>query len=272
MDGFRYDYLDRFTENETDNFHFFIRNGVKAKYMRNVFPTMTYPNHYTLITGLYPESHGQVHNQFYDPDLHATFWYEHRMDNFNPLWFDNGAEPIYVTNHKAGPNRKSGSVLFPTGLSTVKCVGPDYVIPNADPVSTTKMETRIDYLMDWFTDRDNPINLGLLYFTEPDATAHIQGPDSEAVNNIIKGPLNDALGYLKLKLESAGLLSSTNIIMTSDHGFTNVEKSLNIDDFLDRSWYDEATDWYNNVVLQLIPKPGKLAADEKHFAKNKYMK
>lgn len=256
MDGFRYDYLDRFIANQTSNFQYFIQNGVKAKYIRNVFPTVTYPNHYTLITGLYPESHGMVHNRFYDPNLLEHFWYDNRMANFDPMWFDNGAEPIYVTNHKAGSNRKAGSVLWPSGLGKVECIGPDYIIPNADPFNKTKFETRIDYLMDWFTDTNNPINLGLLYFDEPDETAHVYGPDSEPVNNLIKGPLNDALGYLKKKLEEADMLESTNIILTADHGFATVVKLINLDDYIPESWYETGGLWQNHIVVQLFPKPG----------------
>ena len=256
MDGFRYDYLDRFMANQTSNFQFFIQNGVKAKYIRNVFPTVTYPNHYTLITGLYPESHGIVHNRFYDPHLLEHFWYDSRMANFDPLWFDTGAEPIYVTNHKAGSDRRSGSVLWPGGLGKVKCIGPDYIIPNADPFNETKMEERIDYLMSWFTKKDNPINLGLLYFLEPDETAHKSGPDSDAVNNLITGPLNDALGYMKKKLKAADMLESMNIIITSDHGFAAVTKIINLDNYIPASWYEENSLWHNHIVVNLIPKPG----------------
>ena len=256
MDGFRYDYLDRFMANQTSNFQFFIQNGVKAKYITNVFPTVTYPNHYTLITGLYPESHGIVHNRFYDPTIHEHFWFDNRMANFDPMWYDVGAEPIYVTNQKAGPDRRSGSVLWPGGLGKVKCIAPDYIIPNADPFNETKMEDRIDYLMKWFTDKDNPINLGLLYFLEPDETAHKAGPDSDEVNNLIKGPLNNALGYLKDKLEEAGLLDTVNIILTADHGFASVNKIINLDKYVPADWYEESSLWHNHIVSLLRPKPG----------------
>lgn len=258
MDGFRYDYLNRFMENETSHFNYFIENGVKAKYVRNVFPTVTFPNHYTLITGLYPESHGLVHNRFYDPDLQDHFWFNNRRDNFDPLWYDVGAEPIYVTNNKAGSNRKSGSVLWPAGLAKVKGVSPDYIIPNADCFNKTAFETRIDYLMKWFTDEKYPINLGLLYFDEPDEIAHQFGPDSMQVTNMIKGQLNDALGYLKKKLEEADMLESINMILTSDHGFAKVGSLIDLDEYVDESWYEESSLGQNHIVQQLIPKPGKL--------------
>ena len=269
MDGFRYNYLDKFLVNETSNFHYFIRNGVKAQYIRNVFPTVTYPNHYTLITGLYPESHGIVHNRFYDPVLSEHFWYDNTRDNIDPLWYDVGAEPIYVTNHKAGSNRKSGSVLWPAGIGKVKCVGPDYIIPNANCFNESiPFEERVDYLMKWFTDENDPANLGLLYMHEPDVIAHAYGPDSEEVKNEIRGPLNSALGYLKKKLEEADLLDSTNIILTSDHGFTNFDKFINLDDYIDESWYEEASDWHNHVTVNLIPKEGSVYTITKTYLYN----
>ena len=265
MDGFRYNYLDKFLVNETNNFHYFIRNGVKAQYIRNAFPTVTYPNHYTMITGLYPESHGIVHNRFYDSHLDDHFWYDNTRDNVDPLWFDVGAEPIYVTNNKAGSNRKSGSVLWPMGIGKVKCIGPDYIIPDANTFNESiPFETRVDRLIKWFTDK-NPINLGLLYMHEPDVIAHAHGPDSQEVRDVIKGPLNSVLGYLRKQLEEVGLLDSVNIILTSDHGFTQFTKFINLDDYIDGSWYKEASEWNNHITVNLIPEGGKCIRAEKSY-------
>ena len=261
MDGFRYDYLDRFKESEIDHFRFFIDKGVKAEYVKNVFPTNTFPNHYTILTGLYPESHGIVHNNFYDPDLNDHFMMEEEADNFDPKWFDVGAEPIYVTNKKAGSDKYSGSVMFPTGLAKVNGTGPDYILHKfQDIYNLTGLNAteRIDAMMNWFTTPINPINLGLLYFPEPDEIGHEYGPDSTEVNNVIKGPLNQALGYLKKSLEDANLFDSTNIIITSDHGMTTMTSYVNLDDYVNPSWYQEASEWQNEIMVNLIPKKGTL--------------
>ena len=261
MDGFRYDYLDRFQASDINNFRFFMDNGVKAEYVKNVFPTTTLVCHYSILTGLYPESHGIVQNNFYDPDLNDHFLMSDEADNFDPKWFDVGAEPIYVTNKKAGPDRYSGSVMLPTSFAEVKGIGPDYFLNDFGEMynlTILNATERTDAMIHWFTRTINPINLGLLYFPEPDEIGHAYGPDSDEVNNVIKGRLNEALGYLKKSLEDASMLDTTNIIITSDHGMTTMTNYINLDDYLNRSWYQVASEWRNDDMLNLIPKEGKL--------------
>lgn len=89
MDGFKHDYLELpgLQAENISHFQHFMRHGVRADQLINVFPTVTYPNHYTLITGLYPESHGIVHNKFYDPspEVKDHYWFDNRRDNFDPV-------------------------------------------------------------------------------------------------------------------------------------------------------------------------------------------
>lgn len=95
FDGFRYDYLETVRKRSklTPNFDEFIRNGVRAKWMKNVFVTKTFPNHFSIATGLYEETHGIVGNYMFDPALNDTFY----LNNTNPLWWDNGFNtPIWV--------------------------------------------------------------------------------------------------------------------------------------------------------------------------------
>ena len=260
MDGFRYDYLERLRPSDINHFKYFIDNGVKVEYVRNVYPSITYVCHYSMLTGLYPESHGIVQNNFYDPVLRDHFVLSNKSDNFDPKWFDVGAEPIYVSNNKAGPERRTGSVLFPTSFAKVKNIGPDYMVHKFEDIfNLTLLNTteRIDKMMQWFTRKVNPINLGLLYFPEPDETGHDYGPDSAEVNDVIRGELNEALGYLKKSLEGAHMLDSTNIIITSDHGMADMTKYINMDDYVNRSWYDEASEWRSDEMVSLIPKPGE---------------
>ena len=72
FDGFRWDYLDM-NRTKTDNFESIIKNGVRAEYVQNVFPTVTFPNHYTIVTGQYSESHGIISNNMFDPILNDSF-------------------------------------------------------------------------------------------------------------------------------------------------------------------------------------------------------
>ncbi|KAL3881553.1 hypothetical protein ACJMK2_027979 [Sinanodonta woodiana] len=258
MDGFRYDYLDRIPPANKSFFQYFINQGVRAKWVENVFPSVTFPNHYTIITGLYPENHGVVENRFYDPVFNETFLFENSKQNFESKWYDMGAEPVYVTNTKSGNGRLSGVVMWPAGLAAVKCTPPDRFISGAYWINKSiEFEQRIDYIIQWFSDPDYPINLGLLYFEEPDETGHPHGPESGEVNNVI-AKLNEALGYLKKKLESKKLLEKINIIITADHGMLThpQNKTINLDDKLDRSWYRLTGTDKNMLLVQVFPVKG----------------
>ncbi|KAK3608381.1 hypothetical protein CHS0354_035378 [Potamilus streckersoni] len=258
MDGFRYNYLDRIAPENKNNFQYFIDQGVRAKWVENVFPSVTFPNHYTIITGLYPENHGVVENRFYDPVFNETFLFENSNQNFESKWYDMGAEPVYVTNTKAGNGRLSGVVMWPAGLAAVKCTPPDRFIPGAYWINKSiEFEQRIDYIIRWFSDPDYPINLGLLYFEEPDETGHPYGPESEEVKNVI-AKLNEVLGILKKKLESKKLLEKINIIITADHGMLTHPRNMtiNLDDTLDRIWYRLTGTDKNMLLVQVFPVKG----------------
>ena len=114
MDGFRYDYLDKFTREEVPNFYYMMENGAKAAHVHNIFPSVTLPSHMTLLSGLYAENHGVVHNRFYDPLYNMSYDLFDFLANKDPRFFDNGQETIWTTNQKNGDDRNSGSVLFPS--------------------------------------------------------------------------------------------------------------------------------------------------------------
>ncbi|MFM9091464.1 MAG: ectonucleotide pyrophosphatase/phosphodiesterase, partial [Verrucomicrobiota bacterium] len=93
LDGFRWDYLDRHPE-RTPHLQALRREGVSARGLIPVFPTNTFPNHYTLVTGRYPARHGMVNNEFFDPVDRRYFRYIHPPSNRDPRWW--GAEPIWI--------------------------------------------------------------------------------------------------------------------------------------------------------------------------------
>ena len=89
IDGFRPEYLDR--KNLTKNLNTISTMGIRATHMISQFPTKTFPNHYSIVTGLYPESHGIVSNSFYDPILNDSFNYQSDLSNKDGKWW--GGEP-----------------------------------------------------------------------------------------------------------------------------------------------------------------------------------
>ena len=93
FDGFRWDYLQK---TNTPNFDKFLRGGVHARLgLKNAFVTNTFPNHFTLVTGMWENIHGIINNEMYDPVLNETFapWMKKALSD--PAWFSVGAEPIW---------------------------------------------------------------------------------------------------------------------------------------------------------------------------------
>lgn len=255
FDGFRWDYLDKpETKTSTPNFHRLMEEGVFAENgIKNTFITKTFPNHYTIVTGLYEESHGIVGNIMFDPDLNETFSIYNEKEEKSSKWFDNGGEPIWVTNQLQDDCncRKTGVVFWPGDQAPVKGVLPYRYLPYD---STMPNNSRVDTIVNWFTDK-YPVNLGLLYFEEPDGTGHKYGPDSQEVSNMVKG-LDAVLGYLLQKLEEKSILDSTDIIITSDHGMSLTPESqvINLDDYISVQDYRIFSD---NPIGSILPNPGK---------------
>lgn len=105
LDGFRWDYLQKY---QPPNLLRLAASGVQAKRLIPAFPSLTFPNHYTLVTGLYPEHHGIIGNNFYDPVLRTNFLFSSPAANDNHWW---GGEPIWVTAIKQG--RQASCMFWP---------------------------------------------------------------------------------------------------------------------------------------------------------------
>jgi predicted AlkP superfamily pyrophosphatase or phosphodiesterase len=120
LDGFRADFLHR---DLTPTLAAFIRAGVSPKYMLPSFPSVTFPNHFTLVTGLYPESHGVVGNTFWDPDTKKEFWYTDPARSMKPEWWR--AEPVWELAEKEGV--RSGVHMWPGSEAHIGDVEPTYV-------------------------------------------------------------------------------------------------------------------------------------------------
>lgn len=233
FDGFRWDYLNNRTK--TENFNIFKNKGVAARNgLKNAFLTKTFPNHFTLVTGMWEESHGIVGNTMYDPTLNETFTASNKSQESDPRWWDAGGEPIWVTHQLQNPRARSGCIMWAGCQAPIKGVTPTRHLPFNRAMN---ISSRIDLMVEWFKDK-YPINLGLLYYEQPDEFGHQYGPDSPNVTAMIK-ELDDVVGYLLSKLDKADLLEDMNIIITSDHGFsaTSSELVINLDDYVSPESY-----------------------------------
>jgi ectonucleotide pyrophosphatase/phosphodiesterase family member 5 len=249
FDAFRWDYVDR---NITPNFDYIREHGVSAKSLRSCFPTKTFPNHLSIITGMYPEHHGIISNDFWD--YFNNTYYSRGDSNAvkNAKWYR--GEAFWETAERQGI--KTASYFWP---------GSEVSLPYRHPTYYYKYEhlkpyrERVDGVIQWmklpYNKRPHFITS---YFDATDTYGHKYGPDSPGVNIAI-ARLDSILGYYFEKLKEINLFDSTDIIVVSDHGMTNIstEKTVNIESILLGLQYRQNG---SGPFMMIEPKEGKLEA------------
>ncbi|KAK2113802.1 Ectonucleotide pyrophosphatase/phosphodiesterase member 5 [Saguinus oedipus] len=225
-----------------------MKYGVHVKQVTNVFITKTYPNHYTLVTGLFAENHGIVANDMFDPIWNKSFSLDHMNIYDSKFWEE--ATPIWITNQRAG--HTSGAAMWPGTDVKIHRSFPTHYMPYNESVS---FEDRVAKIIEWFTSKE-PINLGLLYWEDPDNMGHHLGPDSPLMGPVI-ADIDNKLGYLIQMLRKAKLWNSLNLIITSDHGMTqgSEERVIELDQYVDKDHYTLID---QSPVAAILPKEGKL--------------
>jgi len=221
FDGFRYDYTQRV---DTPNFDYLEKNGIKAESLKPVFPSFTFPNHYSIATGCYTDKHGIVGNEFINSL--GQYSYKNKETVQNAKWY--GAEPIWVTAEKNGIIT---ATYFWVG-SEAK-IGGYYPTYYKNYQSGIDPKTKVNQVVNWLQlpIKERP-RLICLYFNEPDHSGHVYGTNSVEVNKQIK--LSDeVLGYLIESLKDLNILNRINIVIVSDHGMVDVtdNRVINIADF-----------------------------------------
>ena len=228
IDGYRWDYSDRA---ETPNLDYIAENGVVAEYVIPAFPTKTFPNHYTMATGLYPDNHGIVDNNFYCPDLQLRYRLGDRESVENSDFYF--GEPIWVTAEKQDVT--SASYFWVGSELPVKDIQPTYW-KRYD--HTVAFEARVDTAIYWLKlPEENRPRLVMLYFDEPDSQGHKTGPDSPEITTVVER-LDSLVGVLKAGIDALPHADKVNFIVTSDHGMTNTstERYVNLLDHIERDW------------------------------------
>uniref|UniRef100_A0A914VT04 Uncharacterized protein n=1 Tax=Plectus sambesii TaxID=2011161 RepID=A0A914VT04_9BILA len=243
MDGFRFDYLSRIktltASNRVDNYFAQLAAGGvwAADGVGNVFATKTFPNHYTLVTGLYEETHGVVENFIFDRRLnrtvHLTDPTEQRAEYFHgtPIWVNFGRQ------------RSAKDVAC---YMWIGCNLPidNFTLPKAvDYRPNVQCDERVKWLSEQMA---SGVELTLMYIDEPDATGHMYGPDSKQLNDTLI-QLNHCLGRLL-----ALIPHSINVLLVSDHGMMTLSKNISIAHNDDLFWVrgQDYTEWL------IDPKPG----------------
>jgi predicted AlkP superfamily pyrophosphatase or phosphodiesterase len=216
LDGFRWDYCKIYN---TPNLNRLAQQGVKAERLISSFPTVTFPNHYSIATGLYPDHHGLINNSFPAPDLGLFYRMGDRTAVENPAFY--GGEPVWETAEKQGARSAS---FYWVGSEARH---PSYWKKYDESVT---YEARIDTVIKWlgYPPEKRP-ELVTLYFDEPDATGHKFGPVSPQTERIVER-LDSLMGVLRSKLSGLPEAKKINLIIVSDHGMEAIsaERYINI--------------------------------------------
>lgn len=224
MDGFRWDYASLHPE-QTPNLRQLAREGISAEKLIPVFPTNTFPNHYSIVTGLYPSRHGIVNNEFFDPIAGEFFRYNVTSSSQKKIWW--GGEPIWVTAQRQGLN--AACSFWPGSEAEIAGMRPKFWKPYS---TTLPFETRLDELFAWLRlpleERPAVITI---YLEEGNSVGHKFGPGSPELIEVIE-TLDARLGAVRTRLEHEGVVA--NMVVVSDHGMTPVsaERVVLLDDYI----------------------------------------
>lgn len=211
VDGMRPDLLGR---GMTPNLDALAASGVSAA-MRPAFPTKTFPNHYTLVTGMRPDRHGIVDNYFEDPRRPGeTFVYKDAAASADPFWWDE-AEPVWVTAERQGV--RTGTMFWPGSEKAIRGVRPSNWQRFDENVTPGQ---RVETVVDWMR---RPVatrpQLVTLYFEAVDVASHNGGPGSAKEAEAVR-EVDARVGALRAEL--AALRQPANIVVVSDHGMSPV--------------------------------------------------
>lgn len=210
-DGFRYDLADKY---HAGNLQRLRGNGVAAKSMIPSYPSLTFPNHYTLVTGLYPSHHGLVDNTFYDKKRDEIYRLGNRKAVEDSSWY--GGTPLWVLAEQQ--QMVTASFYWVGSETAVKGVRPTYYYRYNDSID---IDTRIQTVKDWLTlPEEKRPHFITFYLPEVDHEAHMYGPDSKQTGEAVHF-VDETIGKMVRMTDSLKL--PVNYIFLSDHGMITVD-------------------------------------------------
>ncbi|HAI58998.1 MAG TPA: alkaline phosphatase family protein [Xanthomonadaceae bacterium] len=228
------------------------QEGARAAWMQPAYPTLTFPNHYTQVTGLEPDRHGIIHNRMVDPAL-GPFRLSLRAAVADGRWYD-AAEPLWVTVQRHG--LRSATLFWPGSEARIDGVRPNDWLPYAGDMPHA---ARIDRVLGWL-DRDKAARPAFitLYFAAVDEAGHSHGPDTPEVDAALHD-VDAALARLDAGLTRRGLRDALDIVVVSDHGMARVdtERPRRLDARI-RLHDDEVVT--SGEVAGIAPRPGRETA------------
>jgi len=211
------------------------------------FPSVTFPNHYTLVTGLHPESHGIVGNSFWDATFSEEFFYTDPARSMQPKWWS-GGEPLWVTAERQ--NVKTAIHMWPGSEAHIQ-LEPSYL----DKFNGSELLSRkVDRILQ-FLDMPGPEDVEIegaqtrpqliaAYVPNVDSDGHKYGPNSTEIRETISRA-DDMLHQLFVGVEQRNLSDIVNVVVVSDHGMatTSIERLIQLDDLIDLDLIEHIDGW-----------------------------
>jgi predicted AlkP superfamily pyrophosphatase or phosphodiesterase len=250
IDGFRADYLDR---GYTPTLKTLADGGARAERMLPSFPSLTFPNHYTLVTGLVPDHHGIVNNTFEDATLPDGKFRigSHAAVTDRKSWDE--ATPIWVTAEETGI--RSGTEFWPGSEADIQGVRPSLYSAFDQKLSSND---RVDKLLSWLDlpPSQRPVFM-TLYFDVVDTAGHHQGVDSPELNGAL-GVVDTAIARLTAGLQARGV--AANLVIVADHGMapTPLDHRVYMDDWKGAGHFRIVT---SDAVAGLVPESDAVTAE-----------
>jgi predicted AlkP superfamily pyrophosphatase or phosphodiesterase len=242
LDGFRWDYVDKY---RPPNLIKFISKGVKAQSLIPSYPSKTFPNHYTIATGMYPDKHGIIGNIFYSYEKEATYNIRNREMAEDGSFYR--GSPIWIEANKA--SMVTASYFFVGTEANIQGMTPTYYYKYDGSV---KNETLVAQAVKWLKmpAKKRP-HLVTMYFSDMDDVGHDFSPsnDEELKNKLLA--LDKNLGDLFKGIAATGM--PVNIIIVSDHGMANqsIENLIPVDDIQNDSLFSTIN---NGSIVNIHPK------------------
>ncbi|THV57479.1 ectonucleotide pyrophosphatase/phosphodiesterase [Chryseobacterium candidae] len=211
-DGFRYDYARKYN---TENLLKLSNGGVKAEAMIPSYPSITFPNHWSLITGLYPSHHGLIDNFFYDYERKEGYAMSNKKNAEDGSWY--GGTPLWGLAEKQG--MVSASLMWVGSASDAGGIRPTYYYPYHEKFTPSE---KVEKVVNWLKlPEDKRPHFISLYFPEVDGSGHHYGPDTKETATAVH-LIDQAVGDLVQKVNDLGL-KNVNYVFVSDHGMIKVD-------------------------------------------------
>lgn len=240
-DGFRADFTEKYDAKFLQTIS---KVGVRAKYMQPSYPSVTFPNHYTIVTGLYPSHHGLVDNTYIDVASGKQYSMSNKKMVAEGKWY--GGTPLWVLAEQQ--KMLSASFFWVASEADIQGIKPTYhYIYN----EKTSINTRINAVKNWLTlPEDRRPHMITFYFPDVDHDAHTYGPENPVVKRSVQY-VDSSINALQKALAPLNL--PINYVFVSDHGMTtvDVDNTIGLPEAVDKTYFNVP---WSDALLHLYAK------------------